>query len=77
LAAKEADLERRKRDVYEREQYIATHERAAHVLVAPTGATRKLRRLLYPWAPRWLIAAKRRMFGITGAGSDDTPSHGT
>jgi hypothetical protein len=77
LAAKEADLERRKRDVYEREQYIATHERAAHVLVAPTGATRKLRRLLYPWAPRWLIAAKRGMFGISGAKSDGTPSRGT
>lgn len=77
FAAKEADLERRKRDVYEREQYIATHERAAHMLVAPMAARQKLRRKLYAWAPQWLIAAKRRMFGINGARSDGTPSRGT
>jgi hypothetical protein len=77
LAAKEADFEQRKREVYEREQYVATHERAAHALVAPIGATQKLRRRLYAWSPRWLIAAKRRMFGVTGARSDGTPSRGT
>ena len=76
LAAKEADFERRKRDVYEREQYVAAHERAAHMLVAPISAMHKLRRCLYAWAPRWLIAAKRRIFGIKAARSG-TPSRGT
>jgi hypothetical protein len=77
LAAKEADIERRKRDVYDREQHVATHARAAHMLVAPIGAMHKLRRRLYSRAPQWLITAKRKMFGVTGASSDGTPSHGT
>jgi hypothetical protein len=77
LAAKEADFERRKRDVHDREQYVAAHERAAHMLVAPISAMRKLRRWLHARSPRWLIAAKRRMFGITGARSGGTPSRRT
>jgi hypothetical protein len=80
LAAKEADFERRQRDVYDREQYVAAHERAAHMLVAPIGAMHKLRRWLYAWAPRWLIAAKRRIFGVTAqrtAARSGTPSRGT
>ena len=77
LAAKEADFERRKSEVYDREQYVAAHDRAAHVLSAPVGAMHKLRRRLHAWSPRWLIAARRRMFGISGAKSDGTPSRGT
>ena len=77
LAAKEADLERRKRDVYDREQYVASHERAAHMLVAPISTLHKLRRWLHARAPRWLISAKRRMFGVTAARSDGTQSRGT
>jgi hypothetical protein len=77
LAAKEADLERRKRDVYDREQYIAAHEWTARMLVAPIRAMRKLRRWLHARSPRWLIAAKRKMFGITAARSDGTQSRGT
>jgi hypothetical protein len=64
LAAKEADVERRKRDVYDREQYIAAHERATHMFVAPISAMHKIRRWLYALAPRWLIAAKHKTFGI-------------
>ena len=70
LAAKEADFERRKRDVYEREQYVAAHDRAAHMLAAPVGAMHKLRRGLHAQAPQWLIAAKRKMFGIAGPRGD-------
>jgi hypothetical protein len=77
LAAKEAEIERRKRDVYEREQYVAAHERAAHMLVAPIRATHKLRRWLHARSPRWLVAAKRKVFGITAAKSDGTRSRGT
>jgi len=77
LAAKEANIERRKRDVYEREQYVAAHERAAHMLVAPIRAMHKLRRWLHARSPRWLIAAKRKMFGTAGAKSDGTQSRGT
>ena len=47
------------------------------MLVAPVRAMHKLRRWLYARAPRWLIAAKRKMFGIAGAKSDGTPSRGT
>jgi hypothetical protein len=77
LAAKEADIERRKRDVFEREQYVAAHEWAARALVAPVRATHKLRHWLHARAPRWLIAAKRKMFGTAGAKSDGTRSRGT
>jgi hypothetical protein len=77
LAAKEADFERRKREVYDREQDVAAHDRAAHMLAAPVGMMHKLRRLLHARSPRWLIAAKRRMFGTAGAKSDGTPSRGT
>jgi hypothetical protein len=77
LAAKEADIERRKHAVYHREQYVASHERTAQMLVAPISATHKLRHWLHARAPRWLISAKRRMFGVTGAKSDGTQSRGT
>ena len=77
LAAKEADIERRKRDVFEREQDMAAHEWIAHMLVAPVRATHKLRRWLHARAPRWLVAAKRKMFGTAGAKSDGTRSGGT
>jgi len=77
LAAKEADIERRKRDVFEREQYVAAHEWTARMLVAPMRAMYKLRRWLHARAPRWLIAAKRKMFGIASAKSDGTRSRGT
>src|SRR5580704_15249712 len=77
LAAAELDLAQRKRDVYAREQYVAAHEWTARMLVAPVRATHKLRRWLYARAPRWLVAAKRKMFGIAGAKSDGTRSRGT
>jgi hypothetical protein len=70
LAAKEAEIERRKRDVYDREQYVAAHERTAHMLTAPVRAMHKLRRRLHDRAPRWLISAKRRMFGAAGPRGD-------
>ncbi|MGA8497528.1 MAG: hypothetical protein WB764_18720 [Xanthobacteraceae bacterium] len=70
LAAKEADIERRKRDVYDREQYVAAHEWIARMLVAPVRATHKLRHWLHARSPRWLIAAKRRMFGAAGPRGD-------
>jgi hypothetical protein len=76
FAAKQADFEQRKREVYDREQYIAAHQRTAHMLVAPISAMHRLRRRLHAWSPQWLIAAKRRMFGINGAKSDSTPSRG-
>jgi hypothetical protein len=77
LAAKEADIERRKRDVYEREQYMAAHEWTAHMLLAPVRTTHKLRQWLHARSPRWLIAAKRKMFGTASAKSDGTRSRGT
>ncbi len=77
LAAKETDFEQRKRDVYEREHYVAAHEWTARTLVAPARATHKLRRWLHDRAPRWLISAKRKMFGTAGAKSDGTRSPGT
>jgi hypothetical protein len=77
LAAKEADIERRKRDVYEREQYTAAHEWTAHMFYAPIRAMHKLRRWLHARAPRWLVAAKRKMFGTAAAKSDGTGSRGT
>ena len=40
-------------------------------------AMHKLRRWLHARAPRWLIAAKRKMFGAAGAKSDGTRSGGT
>jgi hypothetical protein len=70
LAANEADIERRKRDVFEREQYVAAHERTAHMLVAPISAMHKLRRRLHARAPQWLVAAKRKMFGVAGPSGD-------
>jgi hypothetical protein len=70
LAAKEADFERRKHNVYEREQHVAAHQQTALMPGAPKGAKHKLRQWLYARSPRWLIAAKRRMFGITGAKSN-------
>jgi hypothetical protein len=77
LAAKEADVERRKRDVYDREQYIAAHERAAHMLVAPISAMHKLRQWLHARSPRWLIAAKRKLFGTADSRSNTTRPNGT
>lgn len=70
LAANEVDLERRKRAVYEREQYVAAHERAARLLAAPVRAMHKLRRWLHARSPRWLVAAKRKMFGAAGPRGD-------
>jgi hypothetical protein len=75
--ARERDLLARIQAVYEREQRVAEREWTAHILLAPIRATYKLRRLLYARAPRWLIAAKRKMFGIAGAKSDGTRSRGT
>ena len=72
MAAKEADIERRKRDVYEREQYVAAHDQAAHMFVAPVRAMHKLRRRLHARAPRWLIAAKRKLFGVAGSKPNTT-----
>jgi hypothetical protein len=77
LAAAEIDLAQRKRDVYAREQYVAAHEWTARMLVAPVRATHKLRRWLHARAPRWLVAAKRKMFGTAGAKSNGTRSRGT
>jgi|SRR5579864_1141076 len=77
LAANEADLERRKRAVYDREQYVAAHERAARLLVAPITAMHKVRQWLHARAPRWLVAAKRKMLGTAGAKSDRASSGGT
>jgi hypothetical protein len=77
LAAAEVDLAQRKRDVYDREQYVAAHEWTAHMLVAPVRAMHKLRRWLHVRSPRWLIAAKRKIFGIAGVKSDGTRSRGT
>jgi hypothetical protein len=72
--ARERDLLARIREVSEREQYVAAHERTAHILVAPIMAMHKLRQWLHARSPRWLIAAKRKMFGVTGARSDGTRS---
>jgi hypothetical protein len=47
------------------------------MLVAPVRAMHKLRRWLHARAPRWLIAAKRKMFGVADAKSDGTRSRGT
>jgi hypothetical protein len=66
LAAKEVDLAQRKRDVYEREQYIAAHEWTRYIVFAPVRLSYRLRRWLYAHAPPWLIALKRRMFGVVG-----------
>jgi hypothetical protein len=70
LAAKEADIERRQRDVYEREQYVAAHEWTRYIIFAPVRLSYRLRRWLYAHAPSWLVALKRRMFGIAGVKSD-------
>jgi hypothetical protein len=73
LAANEADLARRKRDIYEREQYVAAHEWTRYIIFAPVRLSYRLRRWLYAHAPPWLVALKRRMFGVAGVQSD-TPS---
>jgi hypothetical protein len=70
LAANEVDLARRKRAVYDREQYVAAHERAARMLAAPVRAMHKLRQWLHVRAPRWLVAAKRKIFGVAGPRDD-------
>jgi hypothetical protein len=70
LAAKEVDIERRKRDVYEREQYIAAHEWTRYIVFAPVRLSYRLRRWLYAHAPPWLVALKRRMFGVVGVKLD-------
>jgi hypothetical protein len=66
LAANEVDLERRKRAVYEREQYVAAHEWTRYIIFAPVRLSYGLRRWLYAHAPPWLVALKRRMFGVAG-----------
>jgi hypothetical protein len=76
LAAAEEDIERRKRDVFEREQVVAERERWAFISF-PVGAVRtmaRLRRWSYARSPRWLIAAKRRVFGTTVPRSEITRS---
>jgi hypothetical protein len=70
LAAKEADFERRKHNVHQREQHVAAHEQTALMPNPPEGAKHKLRQWVYARSPRWLVAAKRKMFGITGAKSN-------
>ena len=66
LAAKEADIARRQRDVYDREHMSRRTNGLACIVLAPVrrrtdfGAG-------YAHAPRWLVAAKRRMFGAAGA----------
>jgi hypothetical protein len=70
LAANEADLARRKRDIYEREQYVAAHEWTRYIIFAPVRLSYRLRRWLYAHAPPWLVALKRRMFGVAGVKSD-------
>jgi hypothetical protein len=75
--ARERDLLARIQAVYEREQYVAAHEWTAHTLFAPVRAMHRLRRWLHARSPRWLVAAKRKMFGTAGAKSGGTPSRGT
>jgi hypothetical protein len=70
LAAKEADLARRKRDIYEREQYVAAHEWTRSIIFAPVRLSYRLRQWLYAHAPPWLVALKRRMFGVAGVKSE-------
>jgi hypothetical protein len=77
LAAKEADFEHRKQAVFVREQTAASHERAELNPIATAGKTHRLRQWLHARSPQWLIAAKRRMFGITGAKSGGAKSRGT
>jgi hypothetical protein len=77
LAAKEADFERRKQAVFVREQTAASHERAALGQSAAARTTHRLRQWLHARSPQWLIAAKRRMFGITGTKSGGAQSRGT
>jgi hypothetical protein len=64
LVAKETDLEQRKRDVYEREQYVAANEWTRYIIFAPVRLSYRVRRWLYAHAPPWLVALKRRMFGV-------------
>jgi hypothetical protein len=77
LAVKEADFEHRKQAVFVREQTAASHERAELNQSATARTTHRLRQWLHARSPQWLIAAKRRMFGVAGARSDGTPSRGT
>jgi hypothetical protein len=70
LAANEADLARRKRDIYEREQYVAAHEWTRYIIFAPVRLSYRLRRWLYAHAPPWLVALKRKVFGVAGVKSD-------
>jgi hypothetical protein len=60
-----------------REQTAATRERAEIILIAVVRMLHRLRQWLYARSPRWLIAAKRKMFGVTRAGSDGTRSRET
>jgi hypothetical protein len=70
LAANEVDLARRKRDIYEREQYVAAHEWTRYIVFAPVRLSYRLRRWLYAHAPPWLVALKRKVFGVAGVKSD-------
>jgi len=70
LAANEADLARRKRDIYEREQYVAAHEWTRYIVFAPVRLSYRLRRWLYAHAPPWLVALKRKVFGVAAVKSD-------
>ena len=62
LAAKEADFERRKREVLVREQTAASRENAELILIASVGRMYRLRQWLHSRSPRWLVAAKRKVF---------------
>jgi hypothetical protein len=70
LATNEADLARRKRDIYEREQYVAAHEWTRYVIFAPVRLSYRLRQWLYAHAPPWLVALKRKVFGVAAVKSD-------
>ena len=77
LAAKEADFERRKQAVFVDEQTAASHERAEPNLIAAARTTHQLRQWLHARSPRWLVAAKRKVFGIAGSRPNTTPPTGT
>jgi hypothetical protein len=77
LAAKEADLDHRKRDVFVREQTAASREHAGLILIAAVGTMHQLRQWLRARSPRWLIAAKRKVFGIAGSNPNTNRPTGT
>jgi hypothetical protein len=77
LAAKEVDLERRKREVSLCEPTATSRERAKLILITAAGKMHGLRQWLHARSPRWLIAAKRKVFGIAGSRSNTARPTGT